>query len=842
MRAIDKFILHTVHNIFLINEYSEGEIKRLIDKFREEADDFNIDITDEQLKKYIERFDQIKNSPKITDKDLRQYSLSKLIKLVTTSKGAELAPEQFDITPDVVYDENGIIIYNGSKEGNCLNFGSNEKWCITRGSFGNYRYSTDQNRKNATFYLVRDTNVQVEPDDKSSSDFRKSFFVVVVGNDQTYKVSDRTNNDVGGTGTEWDRWENFSFVERHFPILRGLERIFKYIPLSTQEKSTQMYSRKPISIKDWVKFPYNIKEQYLVIRQGQSLFNDITNDAFIDRYIIKYPQIATFISVNTGIISNPTLIKHLDKFSNQNTKSIISNMRDKIDMDILSDEQTSFEAKKLVVKFDKIEIPSNAILYITEDGKTIVGLSFDDNISLSLYTEDDEYPNVKINKRTIKYLINCPEIDKIPFRNIIKLSVEGIIDKEVLDKFIVKLKENPDSNIIIKSTEDGNELIIEPAEFEAYKVTENGTTKIPYNNIEVQNVLRDEGGDNPDYQQAIINIFKLQRDTIPDTFDKEGLLNLVRAIPFNDRTWTLNNTNIEVLLTSDETPSFIMMPIATDDVSLRSNLSYGDDNNWKIRHELDLIRLSSWRAYFTFLRSTNRVFTSEKVVELMQGNANYRESKKEFIEANPPMIANSRYIPAYYNNHAYLIDRTNTRNSFMVSENRGGVIRANLSVEQANQMIAAAVPVPAVGQAQPTPVAAAAVPVPGDGAPRRGRPVGGGNPRPAQPVAPAIAHGEGIGLDDVLGGDINLVNGFNQLPNGARRRLIQFTGRRLPLENNRGASRRQNLLQDAGRVVDVVEFGPSSVYVIRLSPVRSIASIVIQPGNAHYVITSNGAL
>ena len=81
MRAIDKFILHVVHNIFPLNEYSEGELKRLMAQFREEADDLNISISDDTLKTYIQRFDAIKNSPKIQEKDLRKYTLAKLIKL-----------------------------------------------------------------------------------------------------------------------------------------------------------------------------------------------------------------------------------------------------------------------------------------------------------------------------------------------------------------------------------------------------------------------------------------------------------------------------------------------------------------------------------------------------------------------------------------------------------------------------------------------------------------------------------------------------------------------------------------------------------------------------------------
>jgi len=137
VKNTEKFIQHIVHNIFSLNEYSEGEINRLMTQFKQEADDLNIEISDAQLKKYIERFDQLKNSPKITEKDLRKYSLSKLIKLVTSSPGSEASEEEIE-TPDMVYNENGITIWNGAKQGNCITYGSNQpmqggnRWCITQ--------------------------------------------------------------------------------------------------------------------------------------------------------------------------------------------------------------------------------------------------------------------------------------------------------------------------------------------------------------------------------------------------------------------------------------------------------------------------------------------------------------------------------------------------------------------------------------------------------------------------------------------------------------------------------------------------------------------------------------
>jgi hypothetical protein len=63
-----------------------------------------------------------------------------------------------------------------------------------------------------------------------------------------------------------------------------------------------------------------------------------------------------------------------------------------------------------------------------------------------------------------------------------------------------------------------------------------------------------------------------------------------------------------------------------------------------------------------------------------------------------------------------------------------------------------------------------------------------------------------------------------------------------PLAGDRGASRRTNLLPGAGRVVRVLNSttSPSKMYIIQLDSGLMIASIVIQPGNLHYVMRQNG--
>lgn len=813
MRAIDKFILHVVHNWKneLNEAYSEKAIKTFIDKFKEEADDLNIQVTDDQLRSYIERFDVLKNSPKITEKDLNNWTLSKLIRLVTSTKGAE-APEEADITPDVVYNQDGLIIYNGSKEDNCLNYGRGESWCITRGSFGNYRYNT--NKKNPTFYLVKDTNL-------SDSD-RKSFFVVVVGSDNTYKASDRSNNDVGGRATEWDRWEPWSFIEQNFPSVRGLRNIFKYIPLSSSEKLNQSYKNNPVTIREFIKFPYSVKEQYLVVRQGRELFTDVNTDEFVEKYLPKYPQLASFISTNYGIIPSEILVKHLDKFSNQDTRSIISNMRDKVKSSLLSSETIPFEVKKFLVKFDKWTLDPSERLYVTKDGNAIVKLTIGDDIKIGVYTEEDDYPSIKLNKRTSKYLIDYPELDKIPFKNLINLASEGIIDKSLVDKVIEDAKNNSNSAIIVKNI-DGTDILLDSNSFTSYKIENGKVTKIPFDSEEVQQIFNDSK-DNEGLQTNVIGM--LNQQSIPESVDRDGLLSIVKAIPYNKRL----TSDGRVILTTDN-PNISMFSMDPNSITnLRPSYIWGDMNgNWRRRGSGDYLdNENSWQSYFTYLRSINRSYNSNELLRILKTDTyggRGRLAKKAFIKANPPISADNIYRPVMNGDTALLINLQNPRESFKVSDQSGKLNKANVPASLVRQL---------TGQGQP---AARQVAAQVGGATRRGRPAGQPNaPQPA--VAPAAAGNQNVGAFMQAAG---IMNGFMDLPRSILRRLNVNDARGVSVANNRGASRRQNILGGAGRVISSLEVGPSTIYLIRLPNGNSVASVVVQPGNGHYLITPQSA-
>ena len=831
MRPINKFILHTVHNMFPLNEYSEGELNRLVAQFSDEADDLNIQITDEELKKYIQRFDQLKNSPNITEKDLRKYSLSKLIKVVTAGKGIE-DNEPEATTPDVVYDDNGLIIYNGAKEDNCLRYGQGERWCITRGSFGNYRYSSE--KKNPTFYLVRDTNL--------SDNDPKSFFVVVVGSDGTYKVSDRTNNDVGHGASEWQTWEPFSFVERNFPSITGLKNIFKYIPLSSKEKLSQTYKNNPISIREWTKLPYSVKEQYLVVRsegseRGGTLFSDISTDDFLSKVLPKYPQLAKFIATNVGVIKSIDLLKNINSFSGADQRSIIANLREKIGTSLLSSDAIPFNVKKILVSANKWKLNSNERLYVTQDGNAIVKLRLGDDIKMGLYTEEDDYPNVKLNKRTSKYLSEYPDLDKIPFKNLIDLASEEVIDKSLIDKVVEKAKNDPDSAIIVKNI-DGTDILLDSNSFKSYKLEGDKIVDIPFDSEEVQQILSDEEG-NSSFQDNAVNLVKnglLGTGTIPEIVDKKTLLSIINATPFDKRKITENNKSY-VILSSADPDTLFLMPAQPDNFRELYTVSTRG-NNWDVIREREDLSPDMIESYYAYLRNENETIPGNVLYNTLKNNQYTDTSiKKAIISKNPPVDNDGPYAFVMNGDTALIINKADPRNSFKISEQSGKVVKANVPSSLARTLINRNAPqMPAARGEEPAQARAVARVAQGAGdqeqAPiaRRGRPVGGGAPRAQGPAGDVSILGvlQAAGLDTA----------FNALPRSDFRRLNINDARILTPQNDRGASRRNNMLGNAGQVVRVLATPTgSSIYIIRLANDQLIASVVVQPGNRHYILT-----
>jgi hypothetical protein len=832
MTNIDKFINHVVHNLFPLNEYSEGEIITLMAKFKEEAEDLNISISDDQLKKYIERFDQIKNSLEVADRDLRKYSLAKLINLASKSAGAETSEEPEDNTPDVVYNEGPITIYNGSKEGNCVTYGRGESWCITRGSYGNYRYSKD--RAYPTFYLAKNGNL--------SSNDKLSFVAIQVRDTPDdrvkYVYTNRKNSPYESSPMSWEQ------LLSEIPWLRDVpnaKNILKPIPLSSEEKVTQLYAKEPISVRQWNSLPFATKKQYLVVRKDKSqLFSDVSIEKFVSNYLPKYPQLAEFIAVTPGVIDSEMLLANIDKFNKQAQRSILANTR-KVPASELDKDNIPFDVKKALTYADKWGDKGQSRLYVTKDKNAIVKLTLGDDVKIGIYTEDADYPNIKLTPRTVKYLLEYPDLDKIPLKLLLELVSKGSISREVVDQIIQKGKEDPNSAIIVKDVE-GGQIIIDTNSFASYKLEGNTVSRIDFNDPEVQEVLS-QATENTNLQQNAFDLVNKQRN-VPDTIDKESLFSILNSIPYDSRIVTNAGAagSPQVLMLSPNSPlSMFGVPQSNTGVLTRNRISYSYNggNAWRsIAGSNSIDTEEQWAAYFAYLRDTNASYNDAALRSMFDYSYGGLEPKINFIKANPPLDAANQYRPFVIvkdgTERPILLNVANPNDSLIVGK-RGGLIRASIKPQVAQRLIGAN-PLPnpqggeapaAAGQTTPAPT-------------RRGRPAAGAQIRPTvqQPNA-----GAGITINqyfEPLPGGTELQTAFTALPNWARNPFVLVTSS--PLAGDRGASRRDNLLRGTGRVVRVLNSTTtqSKMYIIRLNSGMMIASIVIQPGNIHLIIRPNG--
>jgi hypothetical protein len=611
---------------------------------------------------------------------------------------------------------------------------------------------------------------------------------------------------------------SFNSLMSEVPWLReipNIRNILKYIPLSSTEKASQIYGRSSgeISVREWSKLPFQTKKQYLIVRKDKRMFLDISNDEFVSKYLPEYPQLATFIAVTPNVLNPMLLLKHLDKFSNQDRKSITANLRDNIDTDELSSDSLPFVVKKLLVALNKWDLKPNERIYITKDGNSIIKLSFGDKVKVGVYTAEDDYPDIKLNARTSKYLLDYPDINKIPFNNLLKLASNGVVDKDFINKILTQAQEDPNSAIVVKDTDTGK-IILDSNSFTSYKLEDGKISPIPFDSEEVQSALSDET-ENTGFQNNAVNIVFSDEDEIPAQIDKDAFYRILNSTPYTNRT-----RGTEVALVDPEDNKILIMSsnIITDSQGIGK--TYGVENDW--RREANRwnknLAVSSWRAYFDYLRSLNRSYTSGQLNGIIANLSPL--NKKNFIEANPPMADDSRIRPAMINGRHILINTEDPRNSQAIGRS-GRLIRASVPPNEVARILG--------GQA------AAATPAAG----RRGRPAGipaavGAGERVPLAAAPAAAAGGEANANTIASiEEAGLRAGFTTLPPNIRTRIT--AGTPVPY------TRRNASLDAIGRVTGVINAGQSRFYIIRMPSGRVIGFATMQPDARHYIVTSSAS-
>lgn len=804
--------------------YSEKAINDFIKRFLEQAEDLNITVTEDELRKYIKIFDRIKEKLPSDRRDLTKYKVSELIRFVTQGKTGDDKEEGEEITPDVVYhnDDNSIIIYNGNTEGNCVKYGKGESWCITKSSWSGHRYSEEKGYP--TFYLAKNNNLP-----KSN---KLSFVVIAVrdpkvfGN-ENYVLHPRDNSPHYPDPITFDELLNEAPWLREVPNLKS---IIKYVPLSTQEKVVHLYKNKTVPYREWTTLPYREKEAYLVARKNArdssdraTLFSDISDDEFIRERLPKFPDVLKFVVRTPDLVKPKLLLKNLDNFSDEARKSITSNLHTPVTTELLSSDSIPFGVKKLLVKLKKWELKPNERLYVTADGETIVKLTLGDDVKIGLTQADDEYPDIKLNKRTSKYLLDYPELDEIPFVPLIKLSEKGIIDFNVIQKVLDDAKDKPNSSIAVKDTEDGK-IIIDAISLTAYRVKGNEVKQIPFTDEEVRDVFKDAISSN-EFKKTALQVFSSgeRNEDLPKSVNLGALSSIINSLPYNERTMSLTDrfgeTNEVVVFTdfNDAIPvTYFMKKTPEDalDYLYATRMYRGRSNNGRRRLETE-----QYPTYLNYLRQTNQLIDDEKLRGILNSNVSGNE-KRDFLNSNPPLDPDNVLKPVIDSNReVYLLNTANRRNSYKISPRTGNLVGATLSQGRYDQLRRLITPEEPATQAAPQQAVQA---------------------QPQQAAQQRTYWQQPAPTGDInipqLMQTLNASEQFARIPEGDRRRLNITNGAELNRRTDGGARRRNQLLGAAGQVEHAYAALTSRIYVIRLANGTRVISIKVYPGNREYLL------
>ena len=229
----------------ILNEYTDKIINQLIDKFKQEKPNLAPNI----IQSYIERFSQIKDSPRVSEKDILKYSWKELETIVDSNqpkriKAGKINDGEPNSDANLVYNQNGLRIYLGKDKKSCIKYGNGYSFCISaRGGdnmYNDYRYE-----QKGTPYFVFDDTKSSEQDENGNFIDPTHLLVIFVYDDVVdfdeyddtiyrlpiyYTVT--TANNPGE-----DKYNGFNYLENKYPRLKGLRNLFRGVEPENKEKA-----------------------------------------------------------------------------------------------------------------------------------------------------------------------------------------------------------------------------------------------------------------------------------------------------------------------------------------------------------------------------------------------------------------------------------------------------------------------------------------------------------------------------------------------------------------------------------------------------------------------------
>lgn len=241
---------HILRQVLL--EISDSAKKRIKDKWRKD----DSALTDEAMNYYIEMFEKYSSSANFPKKDIFQYTFKELEQIVDknyprkTNKATEDDKVDFKGSEDVIYNDKGLLILKGDLKEKCIRYGKGYSWCISRNDtsnmFTSYRYRMNE----PAFYFVFD-------EDKPENDVWHAI-VIYVDADGIYHVA--TSDNPGDKEMSWGD------IEGRQPKLKGLQNLFKHVPLTKEERDFYVKYKGGIrEISEWNAMSFDEKEKFISV-------------------------------------------------------------------------------------------------------------------------------------------------------------------------------------------------------------------------------------------------------------------------------------------------------------------------------------------------------------------------------------------------------------------------------------------------------------------------------------------------------------------------------------------------------------------------------------------------
>ena len=214
-------LTETIYSI-LLKEYSEGVMRRLIDKFKTEQNN----LTDAVIISYINDFKKI--SQKLENRDIMTYSWKDLENVVDSNRSTRIKAGKIDVTAEdanLLYNQDGIRIYHGKDKAACIKYSNGYSFCIgARGDnnlYSSYRYYDDtQKERVGTPYFVFNDNL-----DKEDRNHILVIFEFSLNNKHSpfphFSPSHYTVTNANNSGDE--RFDTFNSITTKYPWVAPLK-------------------------------------------------------------------------------------------------------------------------------------------------------------------------------------------------------------------------------------------------------------------------------------------------------------------------------------------------------------------------------------------------------------------------------------------------------------------------------------------------------------------------------------------------------------------------------------------------------------------------------------------